>query len=80
MPAHGGQSFHFKKIPGGLNIFFFFFENRHEASFYIKEQTQKKKFNFKFYKLLFWTLEKAQACACNIKNVRSLCTVRQNVL
>ena len=42
-PAHMRQSFHFQKIPGGPNINIFC-ENWHEASFYIKEQTQKYKF------------------------------------
>ena len=42
-PAHELQSFHFQKIPGGVNINIFC-ENGHEASFYIKEQTQKNKF------------------------------------
>ena len=37
------QSFHFQKIPGGQNINIFC-ENRPEAFFYIKEQTQKNKF------------------------------------
>ena len=37
--AHARQSLHFQKIPRGLNINIFC-ENRHEASFYIKEQTQ----------------------------------------
>ena len=36
------QSFHFQKFRGlNINIFLW---NRHEASFYIKEQTQKNKF------------------------------------
>ena len=52
------QSFHFQKIPGGLN-FNIFCENRHEASFYIKELTQEKKSKFEFLKLPFWTPEKA---------------------
>ena len=33
------QSFHFQKIPGGLNINIFC-ENWHKASFYIKAQVQ----------------------------------------
>ena len=41
--APARQSFYFQKIPGGLNINIFC-ENRHEASIYIKEQTQKNKF------------------------------------
>ena len=32
----GAQSFHFQKIPGGLNISIFLCENQHKASFYIK--------------------------------------------
>ena len=43
------QSFHFPKIPGGLNIKFFC-ENRHEASFYIKEQMQENKFEISVLK------------------------------
>ena len=43
-PAHVCPSFHFKKIPGGPNINIFFCENWQGASFYIKEQTQKNKF------------------------------------
>ena len=35
--------FHFQKI-SGAQILIFFCENWHEASFYIKEQTQKYKF------------------------------------
>ena len=31
------QSFHFQKIPGGLNINIFFFKNQHEASFYMNK-------------------------------------------
>ena len=42
-PAHARQSFNFQNNPGGLNINIFG-ENRHDASFYIKEQTQKNKF------------------------------------
>ena len=42
-PAHARQSFHFKKIPGGPNINILD-ENLHAASFYIKEQTRKYKF------------------------------------
>ena len=45
--AHAQQSFHFEKIPGGLNINIFC-ENRHDASFYIKEQTQKTNSKFEF--------------------------------
>ena len=41
------QSFHFQKIPGGLNINIFC-ENWHEASFYIKEQTHQKNRNLRF--------------------------------
>ena len=44
-PAH--YNFHFQKIPGGLNI-----NAVHEASFYIKEQTQKNWYlSFKNYSL-----------------------------
>ena len=39
------KSFHFKKIPGGPNINIFC-KNWHEASFYIKEQTQKYKYKY----------------------------------
>ena len=42
-PAQASQSFHFQKIPGDLNINMFC-ENWHEASFYIKGQTQKISF------------------------------------
>ena len=38
-----GKVFIFKKFQRGLNINIFC-ENRHEAFFYIKEQTQKYKF------------------------------------
>ena len=41
--AQTRQSFHFLKIQGSLNINIFD-ENRHEASLYIKERTQKNKF------------------------------------
>ena len=41
--AHAHQSYYFQKIPGGPNINIFC-ENWHGASFYIKEQTQKYKF------------------------------------
>ena len=41
--AQGRQSYHFQKIPRGPNINLFF-ENWHEAFFYIKEQKQKYKF------------------------------------
>ena len=41
--ARSRQSFHFQKIPGHPNINIFF-ENWQEASFYIKEQTQKYNF------------------------------------
>ena len=37
------QSFHFQKIPGGLNINILC-ENLYKSSFYKKEQTQKYKF------------------------------------
>ena len=42
-PAQACQSLHFQKITGGPNIIIFC-ENWHEASFYIKEQLQKYKF------------------------------------
>ena len=48
-PAHVRQSFHFQKIPWGLNINIFC-ENRHEAFFYIKKQTQKYKFEIRVLK------------------------------
>ena len=41
--AHTCHGFHFQKIPGA-HILIFFDENWHGASFYIKEQTQKYKF------------------------------------
>ena len=44
------QSFHFQKIPGGPNIYNFC-ENWHEASFYIKEQMQKYKFEVWLFKI-----------------------------
>ena len=44
-PAPAHYNFHFQKIPGGLNI-----NAVHEASFYIKEQTQKNWYlSFKNY-------------------------------
>ena len=46
-PEHGPQSFHFQKIQGA-QILIFFCENWHDASFYIKEQTQKNKFEIEF--------------------------------
>ena len=63
--AHAWQSFHFQKIPRGLNINIFC-ENLHEASFYIKEQTQKNKFEIWVFKTTildprkgrFWFLKK----------------------
>ena len=51
--AHAHQSFHFQKIPGGLN-FNIFGENCHAASFYIKEQVQAKKLNLSFKNYNFW--------------------------
>ena len=58
------QSFHFLKIPEGPNINIFC-EIWHEASFYIKEQAQKYKFDFlkvvPFWcpiKVCFWFLKK----------------------
>ena len=51
---HSRQSFHFQKIPQGLNINIFC-ENLHEASFYIKQQVQ---FFFSF-KNLFLPLKSA---------------------
>ena len=42
-PAQALQSFHFQKIPGDLKINIFC-ENWHEASFYIKGQSQKISF------------------------------------
>ena len=42
-PAHARQSFHFRKIPGGLNINIFC-ENWYKAFSYNKEQTQKYEF------------------------------------
>ena len=41
--AHTCHGFHFQKIPGA-HILIFFDENWHGASFYIKEQTQKYKY------------------------------------
>ena len=41
--AHARQSFHFQKMPGGLNINIFC-ENWYKASSYNKEQTQKYEF------------------------------------
>ena len=43
------QGFHFQKIPGGLNIITYC-ENQHVASFYIKKQIQKNKFEIRFLK------------------------------
>ena len=40
--THLRQSFHFQKIPGA-QILIFICENWHEASFNVKEQTQKNK-------------------------------------
>ena len=57
-PAHARQIFHFQKIPGGLNINFFF-ENWYKASFSHNVQTQKNKFqnyfifHFKIQKCVF---------------------------
>ena len=45
--AHARQSFHFQKIPGALKLIFFC-ENWQGASFYIKEQAQKYKFERKW--------------------------------
>ena len=63
--VHAGQSFHFQKIPGA-QILIFFCENWHEASFYIKEQRQKNKFEIWLLKttildrqkVRFWFLKK----------------------
>ena len=43
MRAH--QSLHFEKIPGGPNIDIILCENWHAAFIYIREQTQKNKFD-----------------------------------
>ena len=59
------QSFHFQKIPGGLNINIFF-ENWYKASFYNKVQKQKYKFEIRLLKstildpqkVRFWVLKK----------------------
>ena len=45
--VHARQSFHFEKFPARLNINIFC-ENRHEPSFYIKEQTQFFVWKFEF--------------------------------
>ena len=50
--AHAHQSFHFQKIPGGPNMNIFD-ENWHEASFYIKEQTQIQIWTLTFKKYHF---------------------------
>ena len=50
---HSRQSFHFQKIPQGLNINIFC-ENLHEASFYIKKQVHI----FFSFKNLFLPLKK----------------------
>ena len=42
-----GKVFIFKKFQG-VKILIIFCENWHEASFYIKEQTQKNKFEIEF--------------------------------
>ena len=44
-------------MPGVLNINIFY-ENRHDAFFYIKEKTLKNKFEIGVLKTRFWTPEK----------------------
>ena len=54
----GRQSFHFRKIPGGLNINIFF-EDWYEASSYNKKQTQKYEFEIWVSKLFYFYPQKS---------------------
>ena len=62
--------FSFSKFSGGLNIKKKNFENRHEASFYIKEQTQKNKFEMWVLKIAILDPRKSKF---KVKKKKILC-------
>ena len=57
--AHERQSFHFKKIPGGLSINIFWWKSAWCFLLHKRTNTEKQIRNLSFSKLLFWTPEKA---------------------
>ena len=77
-PVNTRQSFHFWKIPGGLNINIFC-ENWYEASSYNKKQTQKYEFKFEFQNYFIFTPEKAHFWFLK-KNTQKKCFLRVSAL
>ena len=72
MPAHAHQSFIFKTFQGG-RIFIFFCKNWHEASYYIKEQTQKYKFEIWLFKSTTLDPQKSAFLVFEERQKNSLC-------
>ena len=58
--ARTQQSFHFQKIPGGLNINIFFVKVSMKLPFTLKNKRIKTNLKFDFSKVLSWTPEKAR--------------------
>ena len=77
-PAHEHQSFHFQKIPGGLNINIFL-KIGIKLPFTIKYKRRNTNFKFEFQNYFIFTPEKARFWFLK-KNTHKKCFLRVSVL